>query len=305
MNIQSDVKMQTSQSQLAKADPASPVLLIDAAGGIAVKSATTFNGRKFLSDTPVEMPAGGLIPGTDYAVLAGENLAVVLAHSLDDINDPLIIGGFHFAPGGNASARKGGDETPSINPCSLWDQNFRPACPDPRGMALIEGAHGHRFWCDIYLLGVDHTSDGTSRIGVTIADGSDCPKDSATGKKLKRFEYQHAVDVMTHHGKQLLSFEEFAHAAYGVTEKSAHKGDPETTKLDAARTSKFGIMQATGNMWVWGHDGDPDTPRASVFGGSWWNDDYAGSRYANVDLWAGHSNEYIGARGRSDHLQLG
>ncbi len=41
-------------------------------------------------------------------------------------------------------------------------------------------------------------------------------------------------------------------------------------------------------------------PRASIFGGSWWSDDNAGSRYANVDNWADNSNENIGARGRSD-----
>lgn len=41
-------------------------------------------------------------------------------------------------------------------------------------------------------------------------------------------------------------------------------------------------------------------PRASIFGGSWINDDNAGSRYANVDNWSDNSNENLGARGRSD-----
>lgn len=42
-------------------------------------------------------------------------------------------------------------------------------------------------------------------------------------------------------------------------------------------------------------------PRASMFGGSWINDDDAGSRYANVAYnWPDNSNENIGARGRSD-----
>ena len=44
-------------------------------------------------------------------------------------------------------------------------------------------------------------------------------------------------------------------------------------------------------------------PRASILGGSWFNDRNAGSRYANVDNWADNSNENLGARGRSDHLQ--
>ena len=46
-------------------------------------------------------------------------------------------------------------------------------------------------------------------------------------------------------------------------------------------------------------------PRPSIFGGSWLYDVYAGSRYADLDFWPGHSDGYIGARGRSDHLQLG
>jgi hypothetical protein len=57
-------------------------------------------------------------------------------------------------------------------------------------------------------------------------------------------------------------------------------------------------------MWVWGHDGHPDMPRASIFGGSWLNGGNAGSRYANVDYWPVFSYGHIGARGRGDHLQL-
>jgi len=82
------------------------------------------------------------------------------------------IGGFHYAPGGNAAAQAGGDTTPAINEYSLWDLKWRPACPDPRGMALVASM----FWCDIYLTGVDHYTNGTSKNNVTIADGSSPPK---------------------------------------------------------------------------------------------------------------------------------
>lgn len=48
------------------------------------------------------------------------------------------------------------------------------------------------------------------------------------------------------------------------------------------------------------------SPRASIFGGSWLNDDNAGSRYANLDNWPENSNDNLGARGRSDDgLSLG
>ena len=304
MNVQSEVKAGAIATHLVKVDPASPALAILGTSGVAIKAGTIFRGRTFEIDTPVVLPAGGLLAGHDYAALAGERLQLVLAHSVDDINDPLVIGGFHYAPGGNAAARSGGDDVPAINPYSVWDRNFRPACADPRGMALIEAPHGHRFWSDIYLLGVNHVADGTSRFGVTIADGATCPINPATGKPFKALDYETAIAVLAHHGKQVPSLEEFFALAIGVTEKTAAEDDPVSTKLDAARTSKFGIMQATGNMWVWGHDGDPDQPRTSLFGGSFWHDDYAGSRYARLDCWPGNSNEIIGARGRSDHLQL-
>ncbi len=45
-------------------------------------------------------------------------------------------------------------------------------------------------------------------------------------------------------------------------------------------------------------------PRASIFGGSWVYDGYAGSRCASLDYLVGRSNGDLGARGRSDHLQL-
>jgi hypothetical protein len=45
-------------------------------------------------------------------------------------------------------------------------------------------------------------------------------------------------------------------------------------------------------------------PRASIFGGSWIYG-FAGSRCASVDCWPDGSAGNLGARGRSDHLQLG
>ncbi|MGH6682780.1 MAG: hypothetical protein ACRECA_02450, partial [Pseudolabrys sp.] len=112
----------------------------------------------------------------------------------------------------------------------------------------------------------EHTL-GTSRCGATIADGDNVPQ-PVSGKEFDGFDYETALAVLAHHGKSLLSVYEFFAAAYGVTEKTAARSDPRTTKLDAPRTSRWGVMQATGNMWVWGHDGDPDVPRASIFGGA-------------------------------------
>ncbi|CAM5402853.1 hypothetical protein AFEL58S_02063 [Afipia felis] len=307
MNKQTTIAAASAAMPLTKADPTSPVFTVTESGDIAVKFGTSFLGRMYHGVEMVRFPETIREPGTDYAIVAlDDGRLEIVRHLVKGIPNN-ALGGFHFAPGGNALARHGGDSVPAINPYSLWDRNFRPACADPRGMAQIEQTYGRRFWCDIYLLGVDHVTNGTSRFGVVIADGSDLPIDPSTaGKTLKRFDYATAVEVMAHHGKGLLSFEEFAAAAYGVMEKSSAEDDPERTGLDAVRTSKFGIMQATGNMWVWGHDGDPDEPRASIFGGGWFRDGLAGSRCAGVACyWPGRSHEYIGARGRSDHLQLG
>ncbi|MES5483614.1 hypothetical protein QMZ05_12720 [Bradyrhizobium sp. INPA03-11B] len=287
-------------NELTKTDPNSPALKVEGLGSVLIKAGTAFAGVQFDADTAVRID--GLEPGTDYLVLVADGAPIAVKYAGDD--GDAYLGGFHFAPGGNAEARTGGDSVPAINPFSVWDRNFRPTCPDPRGMALIT-MPGRKFWCDIYLTGADCDRNGTSAFGVTIADGDDCPRDP-DGERYRRFDYATAAAVMAVHGKGLLSVEEFFAAAIGVTEKTALDRNPKKTGLDAPRTSRFGIMQATGNMWIWGHDGDPDTPRASLFGGSWLSDGSAGSRYAGVACdWPGDSDDDIGARGRSDHLQPG
>lgn len=290
---------------LTKRDPAKPAFVVAGPTSIAIRAGTQFGDVTFDRDAAIDVPSGGYEPGADYGVsitadgIGVSRLAVAPTFEIH----PTTIGGFHFAPGGNATGRSGGDATPAINSCSCWDLNFRPACSDPRGMTLIETSHGGKFWCDIYLLGIDHMTDGTSRFGATIADGDDLPQ-NPKGGRCRRFDYDAARAVFAHHGKRLLSFDEFAWAAFGVTEKSACGKDPKIAGLDAARTSRAGVMQATGSMWVWGHDGDPDDPRPSVFGGSWFGGSFAGSRFAFLDDWPGVSHGSMGARGRSDHLQL-
>lgn len=309
MNIKPETETETTPV-LVKADPTTRALFVDDEGAITIRAGTIFNGHTFADDTIVPHDAEFSV-GSDYIVIVDNGVPEI--RQCTGIPDgPRVLGGFHYAPGGCATARAGGSDIPTINSHSLWDRNFRPACPDPRGMALVTSPLGHRFWCDIYLLGVKHTTDGTSKLGVRIADGGDPPIDpvsSGASKRFewafKRFEYQHAVTVMAHHGKQLLSYDEFVAAMTGVTEKTACDDDPIVTKLDAPHTSRFGIMQATGNLWVWGHDGDPDEPRESLFGGSWHHNGHAGSRYGDVGrYWREESDEDIGARGRSDHLQV-
>jgi hypothetical protein len=302
MNEQT-VKTADATALLLKADPTAPCIVVTGPqSAAAIKGGTTFGDRVFAEDTLLPEPSAGWTPGADYGVKVSAD-AIVVDKLTSSPNLSVYLGGFHFAPGGNAPARAGGDTTPAINPFSVWDLNFRPTCPDPRGMTLVRKPGG-QFWADIYLLGADHMK-GTSRFGQVIADGNDTPINPDGEEPFEKLDYDTAVAVMKHHGKGLLSFEEFVAAAYGVTEKTTIERDPKKTKLDVPRTSKFGLMQATGNLWVWGHDGDPDLPRASVFGGSWWLGDFAGSRCADVACyWPGYSSGSFGARGRSDHLQL-
>ena len=287
-----------------------PVFATTGRDGIAIRAGTKLliagTPIMFSEQTSIDIPSA-LVKGGDYMIVLGNGDALAAVEWQADTPLPLL-GGFHYAPGGNAEARSGGDAVPAINPYSIWDIGFRPACKDPRGMALVVNAPGllhlPAFWVDIYLLGTDHLKSGTSAFGQLIADGARCRPLDAAGELVPKLDYATARTIVDGHGKQLLSQFEFYAAAYGVTERASAMTRPTTTGLDMARTSRFGMMQATGNLYVWGHDADPDDPRASFFGGSWDNGEFAGSRYANVGPWPGHSHEWIGARGRSDHLQL-
>src|SRR5581483_2285966 len=179
------MKPQTGKaSALIKRDGTTPVLRVIGRETIAVKAGTRFRNIPFRQDTKVAPPPGGYVLGTDYVVKLAHGKLTVAALA-DGFPPPAAIGGFHFAPGSNAAGDSGGDTVPQINPCSLWDRNFRPACRNPRGMTLVEYVGG-RFWCDIYLTGVDHETHGTSRLGATIADGNAVPK---TPAGLARFDY--------------------------------------------------------------------------------------------------------------------
>lgn len=293
---------------LTRVDILSPVLAAIGRTEIVIKAGTvvTLDNRPHCFDNDTPIPAGDLLPGRDYGVGVDENGNLFCKILESSPADEALFAGFHFAPGGNARAREGGDTTPAINPYSVWDIGFRPSCPDPRGMALVETLGGKLFWADIYLLDADHHEQVTSRARAIIADGRDLPMKLDGQNRFKKLDYATAVEIYTGHGKRLLGAEEFFAAAYGVKERTSRDDEPTVTgSLDdnaASFISKWGLFDITGTMWQWGTDGDPDSPRPSVFGGSWIHGEDAGSRYANLDCWPGSSGEFIGARGASDHL---
>ena len=320
----------STRTLFSKADTKSVVFTKLTAGTAQLKAATYIdvNGTllTFATATTIVMPT--LAAGVDYAIYACTDGTVRADASFSAPSGYTTatsrkIGGFHYAPGGNATAQAGGDTTAQINEYSFWDLKFKPACPDPRGMALV--ADG--FWADIYLMGVDHLTNGTSKYNVTIADGSSPPKiptkfggngSSAYGS----LNWWEAAEVLAHHGKRPPSYSEFAALAYGTTEASSGGTDPGSTILRAAYTSKWGVMLATGNLWQWGAEfgggaagaawtantgGRGSTyqmENAAIFGGAWVEASSSGSRASLWSLSPTNSLINFGSRGVCDPLIL-
>jgi hypothetical protein len=263
--------------------------------------------------------------GTDYAVWLKPDgtLEATTSFTSPPATNARKIGGFHYAPGGNALAQAGGDSVPQINEYSFWDLKYRPACDDPRGMTCVAGG----FWSDIYLLNTNPDVNGTSKYGVTIADGSSPPiipltlggNGSTTFGSLTWFE---SMSIATAMGKKAFTQPEFMTAMYGVTEATSRGTDPVTTGLDAPRTSKWGIMQATGNLYTWAADrggsfatggwdantegfgSEYNAPNASRLGADWANGVDAGSRSSAWRVAASVSSHSFSLRCACDHLQL-
>lgn len=317
-----------------KADPDSVAFTKTGAGTVSIKAGTVVQVGtytvNYANATAVSMPS--LTAGTDYAIYACGNGAAVADSNWTSTsscaNGYRKIGGFHYAPGGNATGTAGGDTTPAINAYSLWDLKWRPRC-DPRGMTLVAGS----FWVDIYLTNTLPDTYGTSRYNVTIADSGNPPKVPAMfggngSTAYTTLDWYSAAELMKSQGKELLSQSEFSAAAYGTTENSSIGTDQVSTILNAAYTSKWGVMQATGVMWVWSRDQSYRYDAATwawknvnggrgqvysqdsygivyaLFGGSWTYVGFSGSRASTSDVWPWASGVNVGARGRCDHVRL-
>jgi hypothetical protein len=278
----------------------------------------------FSSATSITMPT--LVAGTDYAIWVKTDGTIQASDnhsSAPGAGTWRKIGGFHYAPGGNATAQSGGNTTPQINEYSFWDLKWRPKCSDPRGMTLVD----NKFWCDIYLTGVDAITNGSSKYNVTIADGSSPPKvpsmyggnGTTTYGSYTWFE---AMELATAFGKKCPTQQEFVTLAYGTTEATSNGTDPVSTTLIAVRTSKWGVIQSTGVLYVWGRDrGGPaaaaswnantegrgsefNAPNAAIFGGGWNNASGSGSRCSSWGSAASDSYSIISSRFVCDHLIL-
>jgi len=276
------------------------------------------------SGTNISMPA--LSAGTDYAIWVAPDgtLEADASFSTAPTTGGRRVGGFHYAPGGNASfslnAGDGGT-TPQINEYSFYDLKWRPSVADPRGLTLVgDGA----FWCGIYHLAGDHLSGPPHRFGVDPArDGN--PPDLVDGSgKYPDAQPMNIFESLWYHGFRTPRVEDFQLLAFGTNEAASRGSDPGTTGLpggstDAQFTSHWGVIQSTGVIRVWSNDSIlstsdetlPNPSRGNRFrvlrfarlGGNWDSGSNSGSRYVLTDT-ATFSNTDSGGRGVCDHLIL-
>jgi hypothetical protein len=325
--VLSDIGAINANGLFKKADP-TIVAWTKTGNGTATTSSILYvevnNVFKIIaSGTSITMPT--LTAGTDYAIWCKPDgtLESTSNHTSPPVSNSRKVGGFHYAAGGNATGTSGGNTTAQINEYSFWDLKWRPSCSDPRGMTLVGGG----FWIDIYLTGVDAITNGSSKYNVTMADGSSPPKvpsmfggnGSTTYGSYTWFE---AMEMATAFGKKCPTQQEFMSAMYGTTEASSIGSDQGSTILNAAYTSKWGVMQSTGVLYIWARDrGGPyaaaswnantegrgseyNAPNACFLGGAWVNGSLSGSRCSFWSDAASTSNFYIGSRFSCDHLQL-
>ena len=301
-----------SMPALVKADPSMPCIIKTGAETLAIKAGTHVKiGSGYVSftaQTAVTMPAV-LTPGEDYAVFVqpdGTASAVAdpyFAPAAAPAPGAVKIGGFHYglvapgttpASGGFATTgftNSGGnypwtqarvDRIAGVNEFSIWDLNFRSK-GEQHGFAFDPQA---KVWGAIYFCNPDHITNGISRYNTAVASGAVPPKipleyggdGVAAYGRLSAYE---ALEILASHGCRLMTQEEFASGALGVTEGQSLGGATSTipaTKREPGYTSRLGWEQATGHIWTIGG------PLTSVGGSAWVAGPNRGNFYGGAGL---------------------
>lgn len=307
-----------------KTDFASVAFTKTGAGTVSIKAGTKVwvndTVVTYSTATAVTMPS--LTAGTDYFIYIEDDATISAVAATGTWPTPVasppansrLIGGFHYAPGGNATGTSGGNTTPAINEYSIWDLKWRPAAPDPRGMTLVN----NHFWSDIYLLNTTASTNGTSANNKTIYDTQ---------------TWWNTAEELGKYGKRLPRYTEFCDLAFGTTENQSRGNDPVTTGLattntgssntDEEFTSKWGVIQATGCLWVWGNEFGGGNAAASwaninggrgqvyqqenavILGGDWVSTVLSGSRSSYWNDSPSATSSHISGRGVCDHRVLG
>ena len=349
---------------LDKVDAFSPAFTKTAAGTISVKAGTSARVAgvqvSWAADTAITMPT--LTGGTNYAIYVCTDGSIRVDASWSaptgyTTANSRKIGGFHYGlvaagttvAGGSFATTGNGmiwtqtdvDNIAGINKFSIWDLKFRPACSDPRGMALVNS----RTWVDIYLCNTDTAANGTSKAGTNISSGTVLPKiPSEFGGNgtttYPSLNWWVANELARANQKRLMRESEFVGAAFGVTENQsidATASTYPTTQRNAGYTSKYGLEQASGHHWTWGEDSNFYSEVASptgtwkpvngntgaagsergqtytygtyglsrvLLGGARAVGAYSGSRSSNWLHYPWNSNWSFGLRAACDHMQL-
>jgi len=316
-----------------------PLFTKTAATTLSVVADCSLNGFFYSSATAVTM--GTHTNNTDMAIWQHPTSGALVSDASfttapAGATGGSIVAGYHYIPSGRPTAVNSGSPTASaeILEYSIWDLTWRPECPDPRGMANIDG----RFWCDLYLCGSTSFAGTTfsavqsSKIGLTIADNSSPPLipsfyggNGSTAYSLtggnNPGSWYNFFEVAHSFGKRLMFSWEFQAAAFGAPEAGSRGSDPGTVQWE--RQSKWGLAQATGTLFSWGiervgiytsgsnaNTGGrgtefADAPRAVFLGGAWNFGAGSGSRYADWSNVPSNGDNTISARFAAGHLVLG
>ena len=279
------------------------------------------------SGTSLVMPT--LVAGTDYAfylcsdgtMRADSNFTAPSGYTTATSR---FLGCGHYAPGGNATGRSGGNTTPAFNPYSLFDLTYRPRRKDWRGMTTDPG---EGFCGMIYMLNTEHIANGPSAYNKVIADGSSPPKiptqfGGSGSNSYSDLNWWTAGEVLAAYGLRHPTYQEYAALAFGTTEASSIGTDQGSTILNAAYTSRCGIIQASGVMWIWGANFGGGAAGASwtantggrgstyqmenavLLGGYWAHGSNCGSRASSWVDSPTYSSNSVAARGVCDLLIL-
>ena len=283
------------------------------------------------SGTTISMPT--LAAGTDYAIWVNPDgtLQATTSFTTPPVAGGRKVGGFHYAPGGNASIdpagnwnnHTGGDTTPQINEHSFYDLKWKPSAPDPRGLTLVNNS----FWTGMYLMSADTTIAPLHKYNVNPArDGNPPQKPYGDGTTYGNARPMNIFECLAYYGFRAPNHNEFQLLALGVNEERSIGGSGPGNTGDLSdrskneQTSAWGVFDATGVLRVWGRDSLPDNnqddnvtegrsdntwriSRFAGFGGAWRVGAASGSRFAAAAT-ASFSGTGVGGRGVCDHLIL-
>lgn len=291
-------------------------------------------------DTALTMPASPTI-GQDYAIWIDPGGGLLASANFTVTGDVPAgsrqIGGFHYAPNGNATLDTNGDwanhtgapgtAVPQINEYSFWDLKWRPSATDPRGLALCPGAG---VWAGIYPANNGNVAGKPLHsYGVDPCRHGNPPYKiwAPTPTAYDNAAPMNIAEMLQARGFRLPYAQEFQFLALGTTEQESaggsgpgNTGEQGTAQNKNRFVSAWGLFDITGVINSWAFDSLPDNTqdssvsqgrtnnvfrisRFALLGGDWGDGSNSGSRSV-ATYPASLSATSFGGRGVCDHLVL-